>query len=479
MEGSSRSKQTLQPRETYKPKPSPALSTHSVWGGSDRQKSPSVEEKPLPSRIMATTQEVATEQQDRKEVSSVEKPLSALSVQQSPHERKQHSYLSQRRSVREEFQQRHKEYMGIATRVTRHPLIWHDSDSDFASKVSRMTSRELAQAGRLTTQDDRFTRNVMTNLEPKLQAFYREVYHRLERPDSETTLEWLDEIMRPLEHGGYYNDALMERICQHISRRVNFDRPVSLDSAAFIAKIITPMIWTGFFDPMFIETAWHYTKGFHFAKPKNLKRSMNFARTLSIMHAMPGHSCRDYHRLSRHIQRMVECINKQAHHIKECKYKVMHHQINLYSRFVLNLDVQLPPPVRTVNEGTVSQFQKSVEKILRASLPGVVIEAEAILPRIELSVDVFILPNIVVEADGKYAHFSEELLLDEKEAAAGFSDEYLRHREKGKYIMKRRILEGAGYVVFNITNHTKETMDDLVQRIKALQAKKIQAEEGK
>ena len=462
-EGYSRGSQSLQVNLEYKafPQKKPAaptpvitpatLSIHSTWGRTPSAAAP-----------VTPLSQIIEEQKEETEKQYTPDSNWRLAV---PLKRPSHplGYLSSKDHEMMDSTCNHKHFMKIHTRINNHPDFWYYSDKTFTDWLPEMTLRELAQVARMTSDDGHINNN-LTAFKSKLCAFYREIYHRLEKLPANLSLEWFKEIMKPVQQGAYFNDPLMARICQQVNRRFTIDHGLPIATTITVVKIILPMILGGYYEPFFLELAEHYIRNIRSIRIQSFNNILSFVRALCALHASTHFGENDRSRLVHLLDAALQYINGQAKYAAMTKTMTfMHCWCNMYGHYVLNLPTPLPPLPKQ-HHGVSSLFHNTVEKELKRRLPHIQLQKEVVLPRLNISVDLFLAPNIIIEVDGHFAHHSLELVLDN----AAQTDEYQKFRERGRTIIKRKILQHAGYVVFNVIDLKKDTLSTLIPQLQGL-----------
>ena len=459
-------RQQFFPKKHAAPSGVSALSSHSNWASTTRS-TQCPAQRPVSLRLVIAVQEAEESGYYTGSSSSESSPTSPCAHSLNSDDGYFGGQQLSPRQSHDESHKHHQAYMEMPTCITKVPEFWHESDESFNSKLPQMTLRELAQLGRMAAEDESFIDEGSTNLDAKLCAYYSEIYRRLEHPTAEMSLDWLNEVLKATKKGTYYNNALMRRVCDHIKRLVDLDSPISITTAMAVLGIASPMILSGFYDPIFIKAAGHYAKNLHYIKISNMNSALSNVRALCILHAMSAEQTgEELDALSEHIECLINRLDDRAYRMKMTQtMDSMQYWINLYGYHVLNLDIPIPHLRFRELKGNISPFQERVERELLALSPNLPLQREVTLHRTRLSADLFLRPDIVIEVDGHSAHSSKELLL-KGVTGLGQSNHPGANRENGKTIIKRRILEGAGYTVFNVTDCKPQTIQDLDQKLK-------------
>ena len=458
----------------------PALSVHSTWAGSHAEPPKKPEQIPASSRSVSSALSVHSTWGSRA-VNPIRYPQPKTEAPQQKSEDILRSQLpSQPVAIKTQAKPKPQaksipfydfdSYIKAPTWVTAHSDCWYVRDADFAFKLTNMTLQELAQLARQAMDDS----ELMKNLEPfenKLRAYYSEIYRRLAHPVDSLSVEWFREILKVIQQGTFYNDALMARITQHIKQRVYISPRLAMPLTISLAKAIQPMILSGYYDPYFLELIGHYIKNIQYLQYENMNNTLTLVRTLCVLHVRSQLNRDEQDKLTHLVTTGIKHLNKNIQHTslnKAMRFRL--YWVQLYGRYALKLPITLSPPAVKETEFT-SHFHDAAEQKLLHFLAGVPFKKEAWLPELKISVDFLLEPKVVVEVDGYYAHFAKELLLDGVDSSHQPRDrafEHVGYREKGRTLIKRKVLQSAGYTVFNIVDLKKETIDTLISQLKAL-----------
>ncbi len=144
------------------------------------------------------------------------------------------------------------------------------------------------------------------------------------------------------------------------------------------------------------------------------------------------------------------------------------HWIRIYGRYILGLEIntEAPPPKNRARE---SNLQRQIEEMLREQLPEVPFESEKRLPDLQLDVDLYCEPRIVVEVYGHAIHYAINLDM----IADNDPDPWDRRTHsqaiyaiRTASLLKERLLKAAGYTLYTLTNNKHARIQAIVKDIR-------------